>query len=114
MKTMLCSFAVAALSFGAVLLVPSPSKAFWNNDCCTPETYFAHPAYGQPLTTLLAPCVHRQINYQWGVPGVRVDRVPWRFEPGAPDYAVSGSTMYPPYWPTSTTQLGTYYMRVPW
>ena len=108
MKTLLFALVTAA----TLLVAPSTSNAFWNT-CCTPETYYAHPAYGQPLTVLLSPKVHKQINYQWGVPGVRVDRTSWQFQKGAPHCPGCSSTTHRPYWPTSTTQLGTYYMRVP-
>jgi hypothetical protein len=113
MKTLLFASLAATAAAGALLVAPSQSKAFWNQ-CCTPETYYSHPEYGRPLTVLLAPTVHKQINYQWGVPGVRVDRTSSQFQRGAPCCPGCGSTQTPPYWPTSTTQLGTYYMRVPW
>ena len=109
MKTLLFALVAAA----TLLVAPSTSNAFWNK-CCSSETYYNHPAYGQPLTVLLSPKVHKQINYQWGVAGMRVDRTSWQFKKGATHCPTCSSTTHRPYWPTSTTQLGSYYMRVPW
>jgi hypothetical protein len=125
MKTHAHILTLALVAAGAILLASRPCLA---QQCTCPngghgvggayygsDAFYAHPEYGQPVTLLVAPTVRKHVNYQWGVPSVRVDRNPWQFAPGGPEvYGIGAATVHPPYWPSSTTQLGVYYMRAPW
>lgn len=81
---------------------------------------YSAQGYGMPIAVPLAPVVKHQYNYGWGLPSSRLTRVgyyenywPAAFTSQAGNAAYHGE--HPPtvYWPTDTTQLGYYGLRVP-
>jgi hypothetical protein len=70
---------------------------------------------GYPQALVVPPTANMQTNYSWGVGSSRM--TPIHHQWGRPDPGATSSAAHlgtTPYWPTSTTQFGVYYVRGPW
>jgi hypothetical protein len=77
---------------------------------------YSHPGWGTPVALVVPPTAENQVHYGWGVGATRVTKIYPQFQLGYP-----GPTHYDvrafqatPRWPSSTDQLGVYYIRGPW
>jgi hypothetical protein len=73
-------------------------------------------AWGMPVAVVVPPTAESQSYYGWGVGATRVTPIQHQFErnyPGPGVYDRSWFRPTPP-WPSSTDQLGDYYIRGPW
>ncbi|MGD9126484.1 MAG: hypothetical protein PVH19_03815 [Planctomycetia bacterium] len=74
--------------------------------------------WGAPLAVVVPPTVDMQTTYRSTVGGTQVTRI-WpqykRGYPGDPTPSMNGNRYKPvPRWPSSTNQMGVYYIRGPW
>lgn len=81
---------------------------------------YSAQGWNMPMAVPLAPVVKNQYNYGWGLPSSRITRVgfyanywPSAFTSQAGNPAARGHHPPQTYWPTDTTQLGYYGLRVP-
>ncbi|GEM_PF-1595657 len=77
---------------------------------------YYHPAWGLPVALVVPPRATNQAHYSWGVGGTRTTAIWHQF---SRDYPGPGTIdrrglLAPPRWPSSTDQLGVYYVRGPW
>ncbi len=72
--------------------------------------------WGMPLALVVPPKAEMQSHYGWGVGSTRVTPIQHQYEPGypMPGQYQRGWFQPAPHWPTSTDQLGVYYIRGPW
>jgi hypothetical protein len=73
-------------------------------------------AWGVPVAVVVPPTAEAQTHLGWGVGATRVTPIQHQFEraypgPGGGSHA---KFLAPPAWPSSTDQLGDYYIRGPW
>ena len=82
--------------------------------------FYYHTSWGQPVAQLVPPTAGMHISYSRGVGGTTVNPIYSQY--WGPTYGMEmqmmdgGAGMYrsTPYWPTSTSQFGVYYIRGPW
>jgi hypothetical protein len=120
-RLVLCALWISTAALTALVLVDiagarergtlrrTPAATSWHAG-------YADPAWGTPLAVVVPPTAKFQTHYNWGVGGTRVTPIYPQFQPNYP-----GPGLYPhgpfqpvPPWPTSTDQLGFYYIRGPW
>jgi len=73
-------------------------------------------AWGTPVALVVPPTAESQTHLGWGVGATRVTPIQHQFQrnyPGPGSYNRSWFRPTPP-WPSSTDQLGNYYIRGPW
>jgi hypothetical protein len=73
-------------------------------------------AWGTPVAVVVPPKAETQSHYSWGVGGYRVTPIQHQYQrayPGPGAYSRSWFRPTPP-WPSSTDQMGDYYIRGPW
>jgi hypothetical protein len=73
-------------------------------------------AWGVPVALVVPPTAENQTHLSWGVGSSRVNGIPHQFQrsyPGPRYYDRCWFRPTPP-WPSSTDQLGDYYIRGPW
>jgi hypothetical protein len=72
-------------------------------------------AWGMPVAMVVPPTAESQTHYSWGVPSSRVTGINHQFHRnfGPSTYDRRAFLPTPP-WPSSTDQLGYYYVRGPW
>ena len=73
-------------------------------------------AWGMPVAVVVPPTAESQTHWGWGVGATRVTPNQHQFQrsyPGTGTYNRSWFRPTPP-WPSSTDQLGDYYIRGPW
>ena len=77
---------------------------------------YYHLNYGKPLAVVVPPTADAQINYGWGVGGMRIRPIFHQFTRPFPGYGPGSSPglRAPPVWPSDTSQSGAYYIRGPW
>ena len=88
---------------------------------CQAQTYPWHgdyydAAWGVPVALVVPPTAESQTHLGWGVGATRVTPIQHQFGrdyPGPGAYSRSRFLPTPP-WPSSTDQLGDYYIRGPW
>jgi hypothetical protein len=85
------------------------------------EAYPWHGAYfdtgwGMPVSVVVPPTAENQWHYSWGVGGDRVTSITHQFRRDYPGPGVYNRACFrpTPRWPSSTDQLGDYYIRGPW
>lgn len=73
-------------------------------------------AWGAPVAVVVPPTARFQTHYGWGIGATRVTPIHPQFQLGypGPSYYEPGSILPAPAWPSSTDQLGYYYIRGPW
>jgi hypothetical protein len=73
-------------------------------------------AWGMPVAVVVPPTAENQTHWGWGVGATRITPIQHQYQrayPGAGSY--NRSWFRPtPAWPSSTDQLGNYYIRGPW
>jgi hypothetical protein len=118
-------FLIAIASLAAVVAATLPAKGFegalhdriaarrasvtsWN------APYY-DPAWGMPVALVVPPTARYQTHYDWGASGTRITPIYHQFGAGAvPATPYDRSLFRPaPPWPTSTDQMGDYYVRGP-
>ena len=73
-------------------------------------------AWGTPVAVVVPPTAESQTHWGWGVGATRVTPIQHQYQrayPGASVYSRSAFRATPR-WPSSTDQLGDYYIRGPW
>ncbi|MEM9409483.1 MAG: hypothetical protein AAGA30_00050 [Planctomycetota bacterium] len=72
--------------------------------------------YNAPTALVVPPTAAFQTSYSWGVGGTRSLPIHHQFGASAPGGGggISQAGSSPPYWPSSTDQLGIYPVRAPW
>lgn len=76
---------------------------------------YYHVGWGQPVALVVPPTAEMQTHYSWGVGQTRVTPLWHQFRRDYPGpYASGRGFRAPPRWPSSTDQLGVYYIRGPW
>jgi hypothetical protein len=73
-------------------------------------------AWGMPVAVVVPPTAESQAHLGWGVGATRVTAIQHQFQrdyPGPGTYNRAWFRPTPP-WPSSTDQLGDYYIRGPW
>jgi len=72
--------------------------------------------WGMPLALVVPPTAENQVHYGWGVGATRITPIHYQYEPGYPfpGYYNRAGFQPVPLWPSSTDQLGVYYIRGPW
>jgi hypothetical protein len=86
------------------------------------QTYPWHGAYydaawGTPVAMVAPPTAENQTHLGWGVGATRVNSIQHQFQrnyPGGGYTSVRPWFRPAPAWPSSTDQLGAYYVRGPW
>ncbi len=69
----------------------------------------------QPHALVVPPTTCRHVEYNWGVTGTELQRIPHQYQQGFGGGSSSGGYYAPaPVQPTSTNQMGVYYIRGPW
>jgi hypothetical protein len=73
-------------------------------------------AWGAPVPIVVPPTARFQTHYGWGIGATGVTPIYPQFQPDypGPGYEQPGAIRPAPRWPTSTDQLGFYYIRGPW
>lgn len=86
-----------------------PSAAAWHAG-------YYDAAWGTPVPLVVPPTARFQTHYGWGIGATRVTPIYPQFQPDYPGtgYYEPGAVFPAPRWPTSTDQLGFYYIRGPW
>jgi hypothetical protein len=73
-------------------------------------------AWGMPVAVVVPPTAENQTHWGWGVGATRITPIQHQYQrpyPGSGSY--NRSWFRPtPAWPSSTDQLGNYYIRGPW
>lgn len=74
------------------------------------------PAWGVPVSVVVPPTAEMQTHWNWGVSNTRITPLNYQFQRGFPGFSEFDYRMLqpPPPWPSSTDQLGDYYIRGPW
>lgn len=72
--------------------------------------------WGMPLALVVPPNAEMQVHYGWGVGATRTTPIQYQYEPGYPIPGYYNRSWFQPVpqWPSSTDQLGVYYIRGPW
>ena len=73
-------------------------------------------AWGVPVAVVVPPTAENQTHLGWGVGATRVNPIQHQYQriyPG-PGYYSRGWFRPAPPWPSSTDQIGNYYIRGPW
>ena len=73
-------------------------------------------AWGVPVAVVVPPTAENQTHLGWGVGATRVNSIQHQYQrnyPG-PGYSSRGWFRPAPPWPSSTDQMGNYYIRGPW
>jgi hypothetical protein len=85
------------------------SSPTWHGD-------YYEAGWGMPLALVVPPKAERQVHYGWGVGATRITPIGYQYQPGypIPGYYHRAGFQPVPQWPTSTDQLGVYYIRGPW
>jgi hypothetical protein len=85
------------------------------------QTYPWHGAYydtgwGTPVSVLVPPTAESQTHWGWGVGATRVTSIQHQFQRDYPGSGLFNRACFrpTPRWPSSTDQLGDYYIRGPW
>lgn len=86
------------------------------------QTYPWHGAYydaawgKKPVALVVPPTAENQTHLGWGVGATRVNSIQHQFQRGYPGPGGGYHSRFlpAPRWPSSTDQLGTYYIRGPW
>ena len=85
------------------------------------QTYPWHGAYydvawGTPVAVVVPPTAEAQTHLGWGVGATRITPIQHQFQRNYPGPAMFKRSWFrpPPRWPSSTDQLGDYYIRGPW
>jgi hypothetical protein len=116
------------LAVAAALLAASSSSTMAGNRTIKgrvaarqSQTYPWHGGYydaawGMPVAVVVPPTAESQAHLGWGVGATRVTPIQHQFGRAYPGPGVyDRSTFRPtPAWPSSTDQLGDYYIRGPW
>lgn len=119
-RLVLWTFAVALTTAGLVDTAVAFERGFFRRGAGAPvnveQAGYYDPAWGAPLAVLVPPTARFQTHYGWGIGATRVTRIPSQFQPDymEPSYVAPGSIRPAPVWPSSTDQLGNYYIRGPW
>jgi hypothetical protein len=73
-------------------------------------------AWGMPVAVVVPPTAEAQTHLGWGVGATRVTPIQHQFERGYPGPGIYNRAWFrpTPAWPSSTDQLGDYYIRGPW
>ena len=73
-------------------------------------------AWGMPVAVVVPPTAESQAHLGWGVGATRVTPIQHQFERNYPGPGVYDRSWFQPTpaWPSSTDQLGDYYIRGPW
>jgi hypothetical protein len=72
-------------------------------------------AWGVPVAVVVPPTAEAQTHLGWGVGATRVTPIQHQFQRAYPGPGGGGGPFLPPpAWPSSTDQLGDYYIRGPW
>lgn len=72
-------------------------------------------AWGVPVAVVVPPTAENQVHYGWGVGATRVTPIKHQYGRGYPGDESGRVRFRPtPAWPSSTDQLGDYYIRAPW
>ena len=73
-------------------------------------------AWGMPVAVVVPPTAESQTHWGWGVGATRVTPIQHQFQRGWPGPGQYNRAWFrpTPHWPSSTDQLGDYYIRGPW
>lgn len=73
-------------------------------------------AWGTPVAVVVPPTAENQVHLGWGVGATRVTPIQHQFGHGYFDGGVYDRSWFrpTPRWPSSTDQMGDYYIRGPW
>lgn len=73
-------------------------------------------AWGAPVALVVPPTAESQTHLGWGVGATRVTPIQHQFGRGYPGEGVYDRSWFrpTPAWPSSTDQMGDYYIRGPW
>ena len=73
-------------------------------------------AWGMPVAVVVPPTAESQAHLGWGVGATRVTPIQHQFDRAYPGPGVYDRSWFrpTPAWPSSTDQLGDYYIRGPW
>lgn len=77
---------------------------------------YTHAGWSSPVALVVPPTAEDQTHYGWGVGATRVTRIYPQFQLGYPGPAYYNPKAFQatPRWPSSTDELGVYYIRGPW
>jgi hypothetical protein len=77
---------------------------------------YYHTAWGTPVSLVVPPTAHMQVNWGWGVSQSTMTPIYHQFYRNYPGYTgPSGASFHPtPRWPSNTNQFGVYYVRGPY
>jgi hypothetical protein len=77
---------------------------------------YYEPEWGMPLALVVPPNAEMQAHYGWGVGATRTTPIFYQYQPGYPNPGYYNRAWFQPVppWPSSTDQLGVYYIRGPW
>lgn len=73
-------------------------------------------AWGMPVAVVVPPTAEAQTHWGWGVGATRVTPIQHQFNRNYPGPSTYRRSWFrpTPRWPSSTDQLGDYYIRGPW
>ncbi len=120
MKTLILP-SILALAVAAVGLSQAASAGVLggrNNKSPAPTWHgsYYEGGWGMPLALVVPPNAEKQVHYGWGVGATRTTPIEYQYQPGypMPGYYDRSGFLPVPHWPSSTDQLGVYYIRGPW
>jgi len=73
-------------------------------------------AWGVPVAVVVPPTAENQTHWGWGVGATRITPIQHQFHRNYPGPGFGGRGWFrpTPRWPSSTDQMGDYYVRGPW
>jgi hypothetical protein len=92
------------------------ATAYWNSQSYPWHGAYYDTAWGMPVAVVVPPTAETQTHWSWGVGGMRVTPIEHQFHYGNPQPGTYDAGWFrpTPRWPTSTDEMGDYYIRGPW
>lgn len=118
-RLVLCALWISTAALTALVLVDAAGarERVVSRRAATTTSWqagYADSAWGVPVAVVVPPTARFQTHYNAGVGGMQVTPICPQFQPGYPVPGQYGPFQPVPPWPTSTDQLGFYYIRGPW
>ncbi len=90
--------------------------SYWQSQTKPWHGEYYDVAWGVPVAVVVPPTAESQTHLGWGVGATRVTPIQHQFRRGYPGDFGNERVRFlpPPAWPSSTDQLGDYYIRGPW
>jgi hypothetical protein len=92
------------------------NNAYWQSQSYPWHAAYYDTGWGMPVSVVVPPTAGSQTHWGWGVGATRVTAVQHQFQRDYPGPGTFKRACFQPAprWPSSTDQLGDYYIRGPW